>query len=173
MFKIQEIKVKYSLIFTYQANQNSDLSPKLRFYRTEHPQHAIKKQHTYIYQFQSIYIPIKICIRWQVPCIITYLSTATWAMMHGFRHTYPSLIFTYQANQNSDLSPKLRFYRTEHPQHAIKNTAYVHLFNFIQSIFQTKYVSTANTHASLPTHQLAAEQWCHVFRHTYLSLSRS
>ena len=35
---------------------------------------------------------------------------------------------------------------------------HVHLLNFIQSIFQTKYVSTANTHTSLPTHQLAAEQ---------------
>ena len=57
---------------------------------------------------------------------------------------------------------------------------YVRLFNFIQSIFQTKYVCHHYTCASVLTLQVVAEwchdqlaEWCHVFRETYLSLDRN
>ena len=90
--------------------------------------------HTTSIQFHQIYIPNEIWIWWQFPFIITYFSAATWAMMlWDSSYISLSLILTYQANHNGDLSPKLRFCRTEHPQHTTKNTAYVHLFNFIKS----------------------------------------
>ena len=85
-------------------------------------------------QFHSINIPIKICIRWQLPCIITYSSTTTWAMM-PWHSSYISL-----SDLHLPSKPKQWFItKTVSLPHrdsstCDKNTAYVHLSKFILCI---------------------------------------